>query len=237
MRVGLPGDFAGHLLMRPLALFRQRWPNVHLHVRAGPSIPLVQDLRQGELDLVVAMSGTKPLDDARYHWLEEMAWVGSPSMRINPAAPIPLVSHGPYSISHQHVVAVLEKAGLSYDLVFVGTGLASLTSAVAVGFGVLGLPRSLFADGDLGIWDDGPLPRIPPIVCSICMQDHSDRFLRELAEAFAGAVPPSQEELLPEIGELGFVEFDVTRAPPFRSSSALERDQQKWIPVLRPIAL
>lgn len=208
LRVGLPGDFAGHLLMRPLALFRKRWPNVHLHVRAGPSIPLVQDLRQGELDLVVAMSGTKPMEDARFHWLEEMAWVRSPFTRVNLAEPIPLVSHGPYAISHQHVVAVLEKAGLSHDLVFVGTGLASLTSAVAVGFGVLGLPRSLFVHGDLEIWDDGPLPRIPPIVCSICMRDHADRFLRELAEAFAGAVPPTQEEFLPEIEELGLVESE-----------------------------
>ncbi len=191
LRVGMPGDFVGRLLWRPLDLFRQRWPDVHLHVRAGPSAPLTQELGQGDLDLAVAISGTKPLQNSRFHWLEEMVWVRAPLTRIDFTAPIPLISHGRDCVTHQHVAGCLERAGFSYDSVFTGSSFVGLTSAVEAGFGVMAIPRSLFTSGDLVIWDDGPLPRLPPIMLSVRIRSDADESLTQLAAAFADAMRPA----------------------------------------------
>jgi DNA-binding transcriptional LysR family regulator len=191
LRVGMPGDFVGRLLWRPLDLFRRRWPDVHLHVRAGPSAPLNNDLQHADLDLIVAISGTKPLDNSRFHWLEEMVWVRAPLTRLDFSAPIPLISHGRDCITHQHVTSCLEEAGFAYDLVFTGSSFVSLTSAVGAGFGIMAVPRSLFTTGDLVIWEDGPLPRVPPIVCSVRVRPDAGESLAQLAGAFADALLPA----------------------------------------------
>jgi DNA-binding transcriptional LysR family regulator len=192
LRVGLPGDFVGQLLWRPLDLFRQRWPQVRLHVHAGAGTSLVHELQQGDLDVIAAMSGAKPFDYARFHWLEEMVWVRAPSTRLDLGSAIPLVSHGRHCIVHQHVVAVLEKEGLAYDLAFTGSSFVSLVSAVSAGFGIMGMPRSLVTGEDVVIWDDAPLPRIPPIVCSVRVRADIEEPLAQLAIAFADALmPPS----------------------------------------------
>ncbi len=195
LRVGLPNDFGPRLLPRPLGLFRRRWPDVHLHVRADEGDALVQDFSQGNLDLVVAVgSGTKPLENSRFHWLEEMVWSHSPLTRLDPSRPIPLVSHGRHCTIHQHVADGLERAGFAYDLVFTGSCLAGLTAAVSAGFGVLAMPRSLFQPGDLMIVEDGPLPRLAPIVLSVRIRGDAEESLARLAEAFADAMQPSAGE-------------------------------------------
>lgn len=191
LRVGMPGDFVGRLLWRPLDLFRRRWPDVHLHVRAGPSVPLTQELGQGDLDLVVAISGTKPLEHSRFHWLEELVWVRAPLTRLDFTAPVPLVSHGRNCVTHEHVAGCLERAGFAYESVFTGSSFVGLTSAVEAGFGVMAIPRSLLTSGDLVIWDDGPLPRLPPIVLSVRIRSDADESLTQLAAAFADALLPT----------------------------------------------
>jgi DNA-binding transcriptional LysR family regulator len=198
LRIGMPGDFVGRLLRRPLNLFRRRWPDVHLHVRAGASSPMVQELRHGDLDLVVAVSDGTPLDDVRVHWSEEMAWVRAAVTRVEPGRPVPLISHGRHCVTHQHAARCLEKAGLTYDLVFTGTSFATLTSAVGAGFGVMPAPRALFTSGDLVIWEDGPLPPMPPIVLSVRVRDDADESLAQLAAAFADELVPNPSHAAPD---------------------------------------
>lgn len=214
LRIGMPGDFVGPLLWRPLNLFRKRWPHVHLHVHAGPSPPLVEELQQGDLDLIVVISGLKPIENARFHWLEEMVWVKAPLTRLDLSAPIPLISHGRNCLTHQHAAAVLEKEGFSYDLVFSGSSFVSLTSAVGAGFGVMAIPRSLFTSGDLVIWEDGPLPRLPPITCSVRVRSDAEEPLAQLACAFADALLPPQTQI-PETRE---VATPITGAGGFEQS-------------------
>jgi DNA-binding transcriptional LysR family regulator len=111
--------------------------------------------------------------------------------RLDVNAPIPLISHGRQCITHQHVANCLEEAGFSYDLVFTGSSFVSLTSAVGAGFGIMAVPRSLFNTGDLVTWEDGPLPRVPPIVCSVRVRADADESLAQLAAAFADALLPA----------------------------------------------
>lgn len=193
LRVGLPADYAGQLLGRPLDLFRKRWPHVRLHVHAATTAELVQELQEGDLEVIAAVSGAKVLDDARSHWLDEMVWVHAPTTDIDPTAAIPLVGYGRHCLIHQHVAAALEKEGREHDLVFSGSSFAGLMAAVATGFGVMGLPRSLVSSGDdVVVWEDAPLPRIPPITLSVRVRRDADDEITQLAMAFGDAlVPPS----------------------------------------------
>jgi DNA-binding transcriptional LysR family regulator len=200
LRVGLPGDHVAQMLWRPLELFRKRWPHVRLHVHAATTSQLVHELEQGDLDVVAVLSGIRPAEHARYHWLEEMVWVRSPETRLDPTSPIPLVSHGRHCIIHQHVMAALEKEGLDHDLVFSGSNFASLTSAVAAGFGVMAMPRGLVPAGgsDVVVWEDAPLPRVPPMTVSVRIRADAEEPLAQLAAAFADALMPPSAIVVPD---------------------------------------
>jgi hypothetical protein len=53
----------------------------------------------------------------------------------------------------------------------------------------MALPRCISRGADLTVWDDAPLPPLPPIVCNVCVRAGADevvdRFAVSLAEAFA----------------------------------------------------
>jgi DNA-binding transcriptional LysR family regulator len=194
IRVGVPGDFTGDILWRTLARSQEARPDVRFHVKSFPSDVLAREIRQGDLDVAVIMSGADPHGDARYHWAEPMVWVRAPLTRIDPEAPIPLVSHGDKCQAHRQVADALERAGRAYKLPFTETSITSLAAAVGAGLGVMAVPRCASLAADLAVWDDAPLPTLPTIVCNICVRagadDLVDRFARDLADAY-GAAPGS----------------------------------------------
>ena len=192
LRLGMPGDFVGAALWRTLGTFHVSCPDVRFHVRSSASEPLVRDVRQGELDVAMAISGPAPHDDARYHWTEEMVWVRGPLTHIDLSAPIPIVSHGEKCRAHQHVADALEEAGLSYDLAFTGSSITSLAAAVGAGLGVMALPRSLSDTGDLVVWEEGPLPRLPAIFCNLMVRAGADDVVNQLAGALAEGFRPRE---------------------------------------------
>jgi DNA-binding transcriptional LysR family regulator len=199
IRVGMPGDFVGETLWRTLARSRESRPGIRFHVKSSPSDILVRDVRQGDLDVAVTVSGTDPHDDARFHWTEDMVWVRAPQTRIDPSAPVPLVSHGDKCLAHRQVADALERAGLAYNLPFTETSLTSLMSAVGAGLGVMALPRCVSQAADLAVWVDAPLPPLPAIVCNVSVRagadDAVDQFAQALADAFAssGRASPAAE--------------------------------------------
>jgi DNA-binding transcriptional LysR family regulator len=187
IRVGLPGDFVGHVLWRTVARSQEAQPNVGFHLKSGPSELLARELGQGDLDVAVIVSGA-PSEDARYHWAEPMVWVHAAQTRIDPDGPVPLVSHGDKCLMHRHVGEALERAGRPYKLSFTETSITNLAAAVAAGLGVMAVPRCASLPADLSIWDEAPLPPLPEIVCNVCVRsgahEASGRFAQELAAAY-----------------------------------------------------
>ena len=189
VRVGVPGNFVGDILWRAVVASRQSRPEVRFHVKSGTSETLMREVRQGEIDVAIAMSAPDPLGDAHFHWTDDLVWVRGPLTRIDPDVPVPLVSHGEKCLTHRQVTDTLERAGRAYSLAFTETSVASLAAAVNAGLGVMGLPRCIGQGGDLTVWDDAPLPALPKIVCNVCIRAAADevvdRFAQALADAFA----------------------------------------------------
>jgi DNA-binding transcriptional LysR family regulator len=189
IRVGVPSSFVGEILWRTLARSRESRPDIRFHIKSSTSDMLVREVRQGELDIAVAVSGADPHSDARFHWTEDMVWVRAPGTRIDPCGPVPLVSHGDKCAAHRQVADALERAGRAFDLSFTETSVTGLRAAVNAGLGVMALPRCVSDGADVAIWHDAPLPPLPAIVCNVCVRagadDAVDRFAQALVDAYA----------------------------------------------------
>jgi DNA-binding transcriptional LysR family regulator len=197
IRIGAPGDFVATILSSTLARFRSQWPGVRFNVRMGVYDPLIRDLRQGDIDLVVSLSATQPVD-ARHYWEEEVVWVRGESCQVDPGRPIPLVSYGEKSLNRHLATTALKAAGLEWEDVFYGPSLLSLSGAVAAGMGVMALARRridqfglLGWNGGSLIWDDTSLPKLENVFCGIYIREGSNgEVLEQLADMIWQALRP-----------------------------------------------
>src|SRR5215470_13867477 len=191
-RVAIPGDFAGVKIPATLAKFRKRWPDIRFKVRTATLEGMLHGLRQGELDLCVAISATKPSIEAHHLWVDQAVWVRSDTTRLEADAAVPLVSFGEDCSCRYVAVNALHRVGRECDFVFTSRSIASLEAAVLAGLGVMVLPRSRVPQTALSIWEDAPLPELPQLYCGIYLRQGGNRAaLEELADEIAAVLRPS----------------------------------------------
>jgi DNA-binding transcriptional LysR family regulator len=157
IRVGTPSEYMTALLPSVLAEFRERRRDVRFVVRNDAYDPLVRQLRSGDIDIMLGLSMMPP-HDARHSRAEEVIWVHSPSLHIDPGRPVPLVSYSEHCAYHRVAVQVLQSAGLNWEDVLTSPGVASLTLAVKAGLGVMAVTRRRAERLGLTVWEDAPLP-------------------------------------------------------------------------------
>jgi len=182
LRVGIPGDYSGSRIPATLARFRLRWPDIGFTVTSGTSDSMLRALRQGDLDVVMAVTDSPPATKPRHLWMRQAVWVRSDATRISPEGPVPLVSYGEDCACQRVAVAALSQAGRRCDFVFTSASLTSLAAAVGAGFGVLAMPRGRALKNNLYIWEDAPLPPLPQLYCGIFIRDSEARTAEELAD-------------------------------------------------------
>jgi len=188
VRVGTPSDFIASLLPAILAQFRERWPGVRFIVRSDFYDPLVRQLRNGDLDLMLGLSMTPP-HDARHRRANEVVWVYDGTYRVERDRPLPLVSHGEACVYHRLAVQALNAAGVDWEDVFIGPSLISLCNAVKAGLGVMAIGRRRATTAGMKIWDDAPLPKLPDLYAGIYIREGGARIIYEqLADDIAAAM-------------------------------------------------
>ena len=84
LRIGMTSDFAVPALGAALARFRAGAPDMRFVFRGGTADALQRDLREGDLDVLIALSPAGAAPDTPHHWPEELVWVGMPTTRIDP---------------------------------------------------------------------------------------------------------------------------------------------------------
>jgi DNA-binding transcriptional LysR family regulator len=167
LRVGIPGDYSGSRIPATLARFRLRWPDVGFVVTSGTGENMLRALKQGELDLALAVTDMPPPMQPRHLWMRQGVWVRSDATRIDPDAPVPLVSYGEDCACQRIAVAALAQAGRRFEFVFTSGSLTSLAAAVSAGFGVMVMPRGRAFRNNLFAWEDAPLPPLPQLYCGV----------------------------------------------------------------------
>ena len=121
--------------------------------------------------MVMAVTDTPPVTKPRHLWMRQAVWVRSDATRIDPDAPVPLVSYGEDCACQRVAIAALSRAGRRCDFVFTALSLTSLAAAVSAGFGVMVMPRGRALRNNLSIWEDAPLPPLPELYCGIYVRD------------------------------------------------------------------
>lgn len=186
IRIGTPSDFVASFLPDTLARFRARWPEVRFSVRTQPYDPLLRQLHNGDIDVVIALSMAPP-HDARHCFEQEVVWVRGANTRFDPAGPVPLVSHGDSSIYRRLAVQMLREAGLYWEDVFTAPSMHSLMNAVAAGLGVMPITRRRANQVGITVWEDTPLPVLPALYSGIYVREGGARASYEqLADEIAG---------------------------------------------------
>ena len=194
VRVAMPGDFAGTRIPATLARFRKRWPGIRFAASVTSFENTLRGLRQGDIDLAVAISGSKPSIEAQHLWVDQAVWVRSDATQLDPLGPVPLVSFGEDCSCRYTAVNALHRIGRECDFVFTSRSIASLEAAVLPGLGIMVLPRSRVQQTSLSIWEDAPLPELPQLYCGIYLRQGGNRAaLEELADDIAAALRPQLE--------------------------------------------
>ena len=176
-----------HLLRQVVARFRRRWPDINFNVNSGSPDTLMRDVKQGDLDVALAVTESEAPIEPRHAWRREAVWVRSDATRLDPQRPVPLVSYAEDCACQRVTIAALREAGRRFELVFTARSLAGLAAAVEAGFGVMVVPRGRAINAALRIWDDAPLPKLPELYCGVFVREGGNReavdeFAEQLAE-------------------------------------------------------
>jgi DNA-binding transcriptional LysR family regulator len=191
LRIGQTGDFNAAQISLALACFRARRPELRFVLYSAWIDTLLRDMREGDLDLTVWVAATGPVMETRHYWTEELVWLRAPSTRLDPKAPVPLVSYGEECVFTRSALNALRQAGRECEIVFTGSSVAGLAAAVAAGIGVMPFPRSHASMPGVAAWEDAPLPKLPECFCGIYVKsDGQDEDRDLLANVLAAALRP-----------------------------------------------
>ena len=195
IRIGLPGDLSGPLLPWTLAKFRSRWPDFNFQTLSGSAPILLRDMREGKLDIVVALSREAPTD-ARHTWSDHLVWTRSDATRIDPQAPVPMLAFSEECMCFRAGVNALREVNRSHRLVMISGTVLTLAAGVDAGRGVMVMTRGRVRLTQLRRWDDAPLPKLPELHVGIYAREGADsRPLHDLADELAPLLRPKPDEV------------------------------------------
>src|SRR4051812_4191920 len=195
VRIGLATDYFEAPALHTIAAFRAANPGRPIHLFAESSAALLRDLRRGDYDLVVAASDVEIEVGAARTWLEPTAWGAASAAIADGPGPVPLVVVGESSLSRRLSVETLDRAGLEYEITYVGASFAGMVSAAAAGFGVACWARRLLQNHGLQVFDSLPrLPRAPDVRGGGHLRHGlEDPGLVNLADTLAGVIAGAGE--------------------------------------------
>ncbi|MDP3421799.1 MAG: LysR substrate-binding domain-containing protein, partial [Thiobacillus sp.] len=152
LRLGLPEELMESVFPRVLTEFTRDYPRVELSVRCDLSVRITALAEAGELDLAIAkgMPGESVVEGSTGWRLlnrDPMAWLAGEGSNAMDQRPLPLAVFHEGCVFRMAAITALAARGISWRLAFVGGSYTALRHAVAAGFAVTPLPRSLKAPG------------------------------------------------------------------------------------------
>jgi len=136
LRLGLPNDYADHLLPKLLQGLRSDEPNLAFDVVCALSYELLQGLRDDLYDIVIAMTPDGPGPDAFMTWRERLTWVGAAPAGPPADQTLRIVCYPDGCLYRRSMLTSLQRAGRPFTIVYVSPSLQGIEAAVSTGFGV-----------------------------------------------------------------------------------------------------
>ncbi len=165
LRFGASEDFVLTRLPEILERFRHEHPEVDLELTVELSGTLHEQLATGRLDLVLAKrrpEDPRP-DPHRLVWQDELVWIGTPGLRLDPYRPVPLIVYPPPGITRDLALRALEREGRQWRIVCSSGSLNGLLAAARAGLGVMVHARGLVPPGLVRMPERAGLPEPGPV--------------------------------------------------------------------------
>ncbi len=157
LRVGIPNDFSVAMLPMALSRFAQAEPNVVLDLQSELSHTLLEGLKAGKFDMVVAMTPERVSDNAVKTWNERLVWIAPPNLKPGGDSVLPLVCYPEGCVYRARILKRLAEEGLNWRIVMTSPSFTSVTDAVRSGLGAAAFAETT-APADLRVERRKPWP-------------------------------------------------------------------------------
>jgi len=147
VRLGTPNDFEVSFLPVLLSKFSRAYPNVTLDVTSDLSINLRDSYQKGSYDLVMSMDEYPQHNFAEEDYIvETLSWIADPGFSLNKSQPVPLVLYPQGCIYRKHITNALNKANISWRVLYCSSSLLGIQSAIKAGLGISALVLNTIPD-------------------------------------------------------------------------------------------
>ena len=170
LRLGVVDHFGPQLLPQWLAEFKKRFPKVKIFSDLGLTQDLLKDLEDDNYDLVIASAGYTAMAEYKLApsiqetlWQKErMLWVKAQESKIEPTIdPLPLVMFSSKCRFRPIALEALQKAGRTYEIVFVGGNLSAIQTGVEADLGLSVLSPPSLSQSMVVLGTNSGLPELP----------------------------------------------------------------------------
>lgn len=143
LALGLSEHVADAQLARQLAVLRAHDPGLVIALHLGLSTQLLAQFDERRLDAVIVRqeADEAPRGDARLLFDEPLVWLASPEWQWEPGTPLPLALLAAPCAVRAAAIGALDAAGIAWQEVFVGGGVAAVGAALEAGLAVSALAR------------------------------------------------------------------------------------------------
>jgi DNA-binding transcriptional LysR family regulator len=157
IRLGLSSLYVGYFL----DIWRSAEPPAcEMSLVCDYSAELAKALAEGYLDIACLVNPPPDVGAPSVGWEEDFVWVRSRNFVLRPGSPIPMIGWL-NSLADRTTLQELERAGLSYRMVFSCSDHHARVAAVGAGLGLMALPKRQMSE-PLVVATEYYLPPIPP---------------------------------------------------------------------------
>jgi DNA-binding transcriptional LysR family regulator len=185
IRLGIPNDYADHFLPKLMPQLARHGHDFRFEVVCDLSHALLQGLRNGLYDMVVAMTPDGPAEGAFMTWKEPLVWIGETKTSVvtDASSNLRVVCFPEGCLYRRAMLTALQRDGRGYELVYTSPSLSGLEAAIGSGYGNTVLARRIVPAKLATLDDVSGLPRLADVVVGIYLS--SDRKRSLVAESFA----------------------------------------------------
>lgn len=192
LRLGCPNDYADHFLPKLMEHLAQDGAALTIDVICDLSHTLLQGMRDGRFDIVVAMTPDGPSENAFMTWREPLAWVGGAEAASEEGRSqlchgrVRIVCYPEGCLYRRNMLSALQREGRSHETVYTSPSLAGLEAAVGAGFGLTVLARRTVPAQLTILPTSAGLPPLADVVVGIYVSPDHER--SAVARSFAARV-------------------------------------------------
>jgi DNA-binding transcriptional LysR family regulator len=183
--LGVPDEYADHVIRDILPTFAAAWPNVVLELKTAPSYALRDLVQRGKLQAaVVTQPKGEPSADAQMLVSTMPVWVGPAHASVASMEPLPLAVHAAQCPYRQAMIDSLRQIGRKTRIVLESPSNQAVKACVEAGLAISLIDRARVTDA-MQILDGLPVIAEHEVVFLRSQASHADEAVDLLCHAMA----------------------------------------------------